>query len=141
MTAILALDQGTTGSTALVVRQDGHVIGRGYREFTQYFPEPGWVEHDPLEILRVSLEAMREAVARRGVRPAALGITNQRETVVLWDRRTLAPVARAIVWQDRRTAARCRELRELGLETDDPGAHRPRMRPLLLRDQARVAPA
>ena len=116
MTPILALDQGTTGSTALVVRQDGHVIGRGYREFTQYFPEPGWVEHDPLEILRVSLEAMWEAVAQAGVRPSALGITNQRETVVLWDRRTLAPVARAIVWQDRRTAARCRELRELGLE-------------------------
>ncbi len=117
MTAILALDQGTTGSTALVVREDGRIIGRGYREFTQFFPEPGWVEHDPLEILRVSLEAMREAVAQAGTRPTALGITNQRETVVLWDRRSLEPVARAIVWQDRRTAARCRELREAGLET------------------------
>ena len=116
MTAILALDQGTTGSTALVVREDGRVIGRGYREFTQFFPEPGWVEHDPLEILRVSLEAMREAVTRAGTRPTALGITNQRETVVLWDRRSLEPVARAIVWQDRRTTARCRELREAGLE-------------------------
>jgi glycerol kinase len=117
MTSILALDQGTTGSTALVVREDGHIIGRGYREFTQFFPEPGWVEHDPLEILRVSVEAMREAVAQAGERPEALGITNQRETVVLWDRRTLAPVAPAIVWQDRRTSARCRELRELGLES------------------------
>ncbi len=116
MTSILALDQGTTGSTALVVRDDGRVIGRGYREFTQFFPEPGWVEHDPLEILRVSLEAMREAVTQAGTRPTALGITNQRETIVLWDRRTLAPVARAIVWQDRRTAPRCRELREAGLE-------------------------
>jgi len=116
MTAILALDQGTTGSTALVVRSDGQVIGRGYREFTQYFPEPGWVEHDPLELLRVSVEAMREAVAQAGTRPTALGITNQRETVVLWDRRSLEPVARAIVWQDRRTTARCRELREAGLE-------------------------
>lgn len=116
MTAILALDQGTTGSTALVVREDGRVIGRGYREFTQFFPEPGWVEHDPLEILRVSLEAMREAVTQAGTRPTALGITNQRETVVLWDRRSLEPVARAIVWQDRRTTARCRELREAGLE-------------------------
>lgn len=116
MTSILALDQGTTGSTALVVSEDGRVIGRGYREFTQFFPEPGWVEHDPREILRVSLEAMREAVAQSGTRPTALGITNQRETVVLWDRRSLEPVARAIVWQDRRTTARCRELREAGLE-------------------------
>jgi glycerol kinase len=116
MISILALDQGTTGSTALVVREDGRIIGRGYREFTQFFPQPGWVEHDPLEILRVSLEAMREAVAQSGTQPVALGITNQRETVVLWDRRSLEPVARAIVWQDRRTAARCRELREAGLE-------------------------
>lgn len=116
MTAILALDQGTTGSTALVVREDGQVIGRGYREFTQHFPQPGWVEHDPVEILRVSVEAMREAVSMAGIRPAALGITNQRETVVLWNRRRLAPVGPAIVWQDRRTAARCRELREAGLE-------------------------
>jgi len=116
MTSILALDQGTTGSTALVVREDGHVIGRGYREFTQFFPEPGWVEHDPLELLQVSVEAMREAVAQSGTRPTALGITNQRETIVLWDRRSLEPVARAIVWQDRRTTARCRELRDAGLE-------------------------
>ncbi len=116
MSSILALDQGTTGSTALVVREDGHVIGRGYREFTQFFPEPGWVEHDPLELLQVSVEAMREAVAQAGTRPTALGITNQRETIVLWDRRSLEPVARAIVWQDRRTTARCRELREAGLE-------------------------
>ena len=106
MTSILGLDQGTTGSTALVVREDGHVIGRGYREFTQFFPEPGWVEHDPNELLRVSVEAMREAVAQSGTRPTALGITNQRETIVLWDRRSLEPVARAIVWQDRRTTSR-----------------------------------
>jgi glycerol kinase len=116
LVSILALDQGTTGSTALVISQDGSVLGRGYREFTQHFPHPGWVEHDPEEILRVSVEALREAVAGSGERPVGLGITNQRETVVLWDRRTLAPVARAIVWQDRRTTARCRELREAGLE-------------------------
>ncbi len=116
MPSILALDQGTTGSTALVIHQDGSVLGRGYREFTQHFPRPGWVEHDPEEILRVSLEAMREAIAASGERPVGLGITNQRETVVLWDRRTLAPVASAIVWQDRRTTARCRELRESGAE-------------------------
>ena len=116
MPSILALDQGTTGSTALVIHQDGSVLGRAYREFTQHFPRPGWVEHDPEEILRVSLEAMREAVAAAGERPVGLGITNQRETVVLWDRRTLSPVAPAIVWQDRRTTARCRELRESGAE-------------------------
>ena len=116
MASILALDQGTTGSTALVIGQDGSVLGRGYREFTQHFPQPGWVEHDAEEIFRVSVEAMREAVADSGERPVGLGITNQRETVVLWDRRTLNPVARAIVWQDRRTTDRCRELREEGLE-------------------------
>ena len=116
MPSILALDQGTTGSTALVIHQDGSVLGRAYREFAQHFPRPGWVEHDPEEILRVSLEAMREAVAAAGERPVGLGITNQRETVVLWDRRTLSPVAPAIVWQDRRTTARCRELRESGAE-------------------------
>ncbi|MGE5230467.1 MAG: glycerol kinase GlpK [Deltaproteobacteria bacterium] len=115
MASILALDQGTTGSTALVVHRDGTVLGRGYREFTQHYPRPGWVEHDPEEILEVSLAAMREALAAARDRPAGLGITNQRETVVLWDRRTLAPVAPAIVWQDRRTSDRCRELREAGL--------------------------
>jgi len=116
MPSILALDQGTTGSTALVIHKDGSVLGRGYREFTQHFPQPGWVEHDPEEILRVSLEAIAQALASAGERPVGLGITNQRETVVLWDRRTLAPVAPAIVWQDRRTTARCRELRESGAE-------------------------
>ncbi|HEX6104850.1 MAG TPA: glycerol kinase GlpK [Gemmatimonadales bacterium] len=116
MPSILALDQGTTGSTALVVHQDGRILGRGYREFTQHYPQPGWVEHDPEEIFRVSVEAMAQAVAAARERPVALGITNQRETVVLWDRHTLSPVAPAIVWQDRRTSARCRELREAGLE-------------------------
>jgi glycerol kinase len=118
MTCILALDQGTTGSTALMIHQDGSIRGRGYREFTQHFPEPGWVEHDAEEIFRVTLEAAREAIAAAGVLPVGIGITNQRETVVLWDRRTLAPVCRAIVWQDRRTAERCRQLKAEGLETD-----------------------
>ena len=116
MTSVLALDQGTTGSTALVIARDGRVIGRGYREFTQYFPQPGWVEHDPEEILRVTVDAAREAIAQAGETPAGLGITNQRETVVLWDRKSLTPVSRAIVWQDRRTAARCAELKTLGSE-------------------------
>jgi glycerol kinase len=116
MPSILALDQGTTGSTALVIHQDGRVLGRGYREFTQHFPQPGWVEHDPDEIFRVTIAAAREAIAGAGDTPLGIGITNQRETVVLWDRRTLAPVARAIVWQDRRTAQRCRQLTAAGAE-------------------------
>ena len=117
MPAILALDQGTTGSTALIIHQDGQVLGRGYREVTQYFPQPGWVEHDPEEIFRITLEAARDAIAAAGERPVGLGVTNQRETIVLWERATLRPVAPAIVWQDRRTAERCRELRALGHET------------------------
>ncbi len=115
MPSILALDQGTTGSTALVVHQDGTVLGRGYREFTQHFPRPGWVEHDADEIFRVSVDAAREAIATARDKPVALGISNQRETVVLWDRASLVPVARAIVWQDRRTTDRCRELEAAGM--------------------------
>jgi glycerol kinase len=107
---ILAIDQGTTGSTCLMVGADGSVSGRGYREITQHFPRPGWVEHDAIEILFRTLEAAREAIARAKAEPAAIGITNQRETVVVWDRRTGEPVGRAIVWQDRRTARRCAEL-------------------------------
>jgi glycerol kinase len=117
MPSILALDQGTTGSTALVIHQDGRILGRGYREFTQHFPAPGWVEHDPNEIFTVTLQAAREALAAAGgERPAGIGITNQRETVVLWERGTLEPAAPAIVWQDRRTAERCRELEADGAE-------------------------
>ena len=110
MTAVLALDQGTTGSTALVVAQDGRILGRGYREITQHFPEPGQVEHEPEEIFRKTLEAARDALLQAKVTPRALGITNQRETVCVWDRKTGQPLSRAIVWQDRRTAARCARL-------------------------------
>ncbi len=114
-TSVLALDQGTTGSTALVFSREGVILGRGYREFTQHFPEPGWVEHDPIEIWNVTLEAAREALSQTGEVPGAIGITNQRETVVVWDRDTGEPLHRAIVWQDRRTADRCRALEaELG---------------------------
>lgn len=116
MPSILALDQGTTGSTALVIHEDGNVLGRGYREFTQHFPEPGWVEHDAEEIFQVTVEAAREAVKEAGEVPAGIGITNQRETVVVWERKTLRPVQHAIVWQDRRTTARCRELKKSGHE-------------------------
>jgi len=110
MRYILAIDEGTTGSTSLVVGQDGRVAGRGYREITQHFPRPGWVEHDANEIFERTIDAAREAIQSSGVTPEAIGITNQRETVVIWDRKTGEPVSRAIVWQDRRTAARCREL-------------------------------
>ncbi len=114
MRHVLALDQGTTSSRALVVAADGRVVGRGQREFTQHFPQPGWVEHDPEEIWTSTLESAREAIAEAGVVPDAIGITNQRETVVLWDRATGRPVDRAIVWQDRRTTARCQALRAAG---------------------------
>ena len=119
MRAILALDQGTTGSTALVVGDDGAVLGRGYQELPQYYPQPGWVEHDPAEIWATQLAAARAALARRASPPrdlAAIGITNQRETTLLWDRRTGVPVHRAIVWQCRRSAPLCERLRADGLE-------------------------
>jgi glycerol kinase len=108
--SVLAIDQGTTGSTCLVITEDGRVAGRGYREITQHYPRPGWVEHDADEILARTVEAGREAIAQSAVKPRAIGITNQRETVVVWERKTGKPVAPAIVWQDRRTAARCAEL-------------------------------
>jgi len=119
MRAVVAVDQGTTGSTVLVFDQAGRVVGRAYSEFRQHYPRPGWVEHDPDEIWRVTLRVLRQACRRAGVRArdiAGLGITNQRETTVLWDRRTGRPVHRAIVWQDRRTADFCEELRGRGLE-------------------------
>ena len=110
MTYVLAIDQGTTGSTCLMVGADGRVGGRGYREISQHYPRPGWVEHDASEILERTLAAARDAVSQAGETPVAIGITNQRETIVVWDRSSGAPVGRAIVWQDRRTAARCAEL-------------------------------
>jgi glycerol kinase len=118
LSSILALDQGTTSSRALVVHQDGTILGQGRRELKQHFPRPGWVEHDPDELISSTLEAAREALAAAGERPAGLGITNQRETIVLWERKSLQAVAPAIVWQDRRTSDRCRELREAGGEQD-----------------------
>lgn len=111
MKHVLAIDEGTTGVTCLMVREDGTLAGRGYREITQFFPQPGWVEHDANEIFARTLESAREAIAASGARPDTIGITNQRETVLIWDRATGAPLSRAIVWQDRRTTARCAELR------------------------------
>ena len=95
MTTILAIDQGTTGTTCLVVDAAGRVRGRGYRELAQSYPAPGWVEHDPLEILATVRAAARQAVAAAGAPPAAIGITNQRETVVLWERDTGRPLSRS----------------------------------------------
>jgi glycerol kinase len=116
---VVAIDAGTTGVRAFVVGADGQPRGRAYREFPQHFPRPGWVEHDADDIWAVTVETLAEvagAVAAAGDTIAAIGITNQRETVVVWDRRTGTPRARAIVWQDRRTAERCDELRAAGHE-------------------------
>ena len=116
---ILAIDQGTTGTTCLVIDHDGQVRGRAYSEFSQHFPRPGWVEHDAEEIWEVTRRVAGVAAAHAGTRLDALagvGITNQRETVVLWDRATGEPVHRALVWQDGRTADLCRRLKEEGRE-------------------------
>jgi glycerol kinase len=116
---ILAIDQGTTGTTCLVFDREAELIGRAYREFQQHFPRPGWVEHDATEIWEVTEAVAGEALADAGVQAGeleAVGIANQRETVCVWDPDTGQPLHRAIVWQDRRTAARCAELREAGHE-------------------------
>ena len=118
---VLAIDAGTTGVTALLVTADGRIAARGYEEFAQHFPRPGWVEHEPEQIWQATLAACKQAMQTgaqmKGTQPpTAVGITNQRETAVLWDKRTLAAPRRAIVWQDRRTSDICAELREQGHE-------------------------
>ncbi len=115
---ILSIDAGTTGVTALIVDRDTRIVARGYREFPQHFPEDGWVEHDPGEIWSATLGATQDALSSAPEPPTALGITNQRETVCFWDRETLGSARRAIVWQDRRTASMCEELRAAGHEAD-----------------------
>jgi glycerol kinase len=118
---ILALDQGTTSSRSLLFDSNGRVVSQAQREFTQHFPRPGWVEHDANEILDTQLWTIAEALRAARATPrdiAAVGITNQRETTVLWDRRSGEPVAPAIVWQDRRTAADCEQLRAAGHEPE-----------------------
>jgi glycerol kinase len=113
--SVLAIDAGTTGVTALIISADGTVAGRGYEEFRQYYPQPGWVEHLPEGIWQATLGACRQALDGAEP-PSCIGITNQRETAVIWDRATLVAPRRAIVWQDRRTAAICARLREQGHE-------------------------
>ena len=114
---ILALDQGTTSSRAIIFDKKGNIISVAQKEFTQYFPKPGWVEHDPNEIWSTQNGVAAEAIAKKGLNAeniAAIGITNQRETVVVWDRKTGKPVYNAIVWQDKRTADYCDELKKQG---------------------------
>ncbi len=116
---VLAIDQGTTSSRALIVDARGQIVGLGQQAFAQHFPQPGWVEHDPEEIWTTTIESIGIALAQAGLAAnelAAVGVTNQRETVLLWDRRTGEPLHNAIVWQDRRTAAICEGLRAAGHE-------------------------
>lgn len=116
---VLSIDAGTTGITVLIFDQQGRIQGRAYSEFTQHYPRPGWVEHDPNEIWSVTQKVVATALHEAHLDPAnlaAIGITNQRETVVMWDRRTGEPVAKAIVWQDRRTTPLCEALKARGLE-------------------------
>jgi glycerol kinase len=117
MSFILALDQGTTSSRAILFDHSGAIRATVQKEFRQIFPQAGWVEHDPLEIWASQLEVARAVIAQAGLKArdlAALGITNQRETTLVWDRKTGAPIHNAIVWQDRRTAGFCDELKQAG---------------------------
>ena len=114
---VIALDQGTTSSRAILFRRSGEIAARAQHPFRQIYPHPGWVEHDPMEIWTTTARALSEAVDSAHIDPkriAAIGITNQRETTILWDRRTGAPVYNAIVWQCRRTAPRCDQLTAQG---------------------------
>lgn len=114
--SVLVIDAGTTGVTALVVGADTRVQSRGYREFAQHFPQPGWVEHSPDQIWTATLDAAADALAAAPTSPTCVGITNQRETIVLWDRVSLESPRPAIVWQDRRTSGMCEQLRQDGHE-------------------------
>src|SRR4030042_5786878 len=110
---ILVIDQGTTGSTALLFNSEGNVVGRAYREIHQIYPQPGWVEQAPAEIFENSVAVLKEAVQKSGISSkliVGLGITNQRETTIVWEKKTGKPVYNAIVWQCRRTAGMCEEL-------------------------------
>ncbi|MCC6212680.1 MAG: glycerol kinase GlpK [Burkholderiales bacterium] len=120
MRHVLALDQGTTSSRAILFDETGKAVASAQREFQQHYPQPGWVEHDPEEIWRTQRDVAREALRASGLRAedlVACGIANQRETTLVWDRQTGQPIHRAIVWQDRRTAAQCAELEEVGAES------------------------
>src|SRR6187397_1198421 len=114
---ILSLDQGTTSSRAIVFNHDGDIVSIAQKEFTQIFPQPGWVEHNPMEIWSSQVTVATEAIVKAGLSPkdiVAIGITNQRETTIVWDKKTGKPLYNAIVWQDRRTANFCDDLKKNG---------------------------
>ncbi|MBL8823634.1 MAG: glycerol kinase GlpK [Planctomycetia bacterium] len=118
MSYILSLDQGTTSSRAILFDHAGNLVSLAQKEFPQIYPQPGWVEHNPIDIWETQSSVALEAISRAGIMPnevAAIGITNQRETTVVWDRRTGEPICNAIVWQDRRTAKQCDQLKKKGL--------------------------
>jgi glycerol kinase len=118
MTYLLALDQGTSSSRSIVFDTQGRIVAMAQEELTQYYPQPGWVEHDPLEIWRTQLATARDVLAKAGISAQqvhAIGITNQRETTVVWNRKTGQPIYKAIVWQDRRAEPACAALRERGM--------------------------
>ena len=117
MKTLLAIDAGTTSTRALAFDLIGTIIGESQREFTQIYPQPGWVEHDAEEIWLETQHCIRAVLASLGQQPVAIGLTNQRETAVIWERATGRPIANAIVWQDRRTASQCRSLAKAGHET------------------------
>ena len=116
MSHLLAIDQGTTSTRSLLFDSSGRLLASAQREFSQSYPQPGWVEHDPQTIWRDVLHTAREVLAKANVQVAAIGIANQRETTVVWERADGTPIYPAIVWQDRRTAAECERLRRGGAE-------------------------
>src|SRR6202167_5727609 len=119
MAYMLSLDQETTSSRSILFGKDGSIVAQGQREFKQIYPQGGWVEHDPLEILTSQMSSVVEVLGKAGLRPrdlAAVGSTNQRETTIVWDRETVKPVYNAIVWQDRRTAEKCQQMKNEGTE-------------------------
>jgi len=116
---VLALDQGTTSSRAILFDQQGRIKGVSQEEFPQFFPQPGWVEHDAMDIYKSQIKVAKEVMSKCKVSAkqiSSIGITNQRETTVLWDAETGEPVSKAIVWQDRRTASICNKMKKDGLE-------------------------
>src|SRR5579885_1743380 len=116
---ILSIDQGTTGTTVVLLNSDLEILSKENNEYPQHYPEPGWVEHDPEEIWQCTVKTIEEAIRAADIDPeriAGIGITNQRETTVVWDRKTGEAIHRAIVWQDRRTTQVCQKLKKKGLE-------------------------
>ena len=119
MSFILAIDQGTTSTRSIIFDEKLKIIGAAQEEFTQHFPQSGWVEHNPKDLLSTTIDTCKSALNQKSINPkkiVAIGITNQRETTLVWDKNTGDPVYNAIVWQDRRTASHCEELREKGFE-------------------------